>query len=325
MDVQPVSLLVPCYNAEPFLPALATAVERQTVPFGEVLLYDDGSRDRTVEIARRLGFRVLVGGENRGPAHARNQLLAAASLPFVHFHDVDDEFAPQFLELFGPLLHDERTAAVCAVRAYFHHPKEASCVMRFPNVEVHPDLTEFFIENFVHLNAFIIPRALAQAVGGFYEALRIAEDRDFEVRMARAGLRCRYVDEPLVTWNERPGSTYGGVAPRTLWRYDRLYAQRCVALGPRYRDFFGRYWYARAWDEYWRSANAARRNNLGLARIGGVTYGPGDGPVHRALAPLIGARPFFFARKVRLKLRERLRRAVQRFGKSDLRGRGCAA
>ena len=46
------ALLVPARNAQELLPRLYASVDAQTVPFDEVLVYDDASTDRTGDVAR---------------------------------------------------------------------------------------------------------------------------------------------------------------------------------------------------------------------------------------------------------------------------------
>lgn len=62
-----VSLLVPCYNAAPFLPRLMESVRAQTRPFTTILCYDDGSTDDTA-VARSLGLEIMTGQPNAGVA-----------------------------------------------------------------------------------------------------------------------------------------------------------------------------------------------------------------------------------------------------------------
>ncbi len=46
------SLLIPCHNAAQYLLRLWETVQAQTVPFDEIICYDDGSTDNTAEVGR---------------------------------------------------------------------------------------------------------------------------------------------------------------------------------------------------------------------------------------------------------------------------------
>ena len=73
------SCIIPVYNGADFLAEAVTSALNQTYPALEVVIVDDGSTDRTPEVARSFGERVrYLRQENAGPAVARNTGLAAA-------------------------------------------------------------------------------------------------------------------------------------------------------------------------------------------------------------------------------------------------------
>src|SRR5262245_11965173 len=100
------ALLVPCYNAARFLPRLREQVDRLAPAFDEVLLADDASTDNTASLAESFGFRVMRLPANLGPGGARNVLAGATNADWLHFHDVDDELAPDYLARVQPLARD---------------------------------------------------------------------------------------------------------------------------------------------------------------------------------------------------------------------------
>ena len=102
MDRPMFSLLVPCYNAETYLPAFLKNLENLKKNFDEVLFYNDGSTDGTLELLKQSGFR-FFSFENKGAGAAKNFLARAATCPYIHFHDVDDFMHPDYL------LHIEKT------------------------------------------------------------------------------------------------------------------------------------------------------------------------------------------------------------------------
>ncbi len=93
-----VAILIAAYNAEATLArAISSALGEPEVT--EVIVIDDASRDRTVEIANEAArgdarVRVLTQSVNAGPAAARNQGLAHAEAAWVGVLDADDYFQP---------------------------------------------------------------------------------------------------------------------------------------------------------------------------------------------------------------------------------------
>lgn len=105
-----VSVVVPVFNAERFLAEAIESVIAQTWPHWELLLADDGSTDRSPEIARsyeKTGkIRCLEhpGRANRGESATRNLGLRAGKGELFAFLDADDVWLPEKLERQVPLL-----------------------------------------------------------------------------------------------------------------------------------------------------------------------------------------------------------------------------
>jgi len=105
-----ISLYIPCYNAEKHLPPVLQAVLAQTLPPDEILIVDDGSRDRTCEIAARHPVTILKHERNRGLGAARNTGLRAARNDLVASLDADCVPDPRWLERLAASLADARAA-----------------------------------------------------------------------------------------------------------------------------------------------------------------------------------------------------------------------
>lgn len=89
-----VSVLIPAYNADVFLPQCLDSVVNQTYQHLQVVVVDDGSKDNTLEIAQKYAvkypFVEVYHQENAGVATARNTLMAHATGDYVLFVDSDD-------------------------------------------------------------------------------------------------------------------------------------------------------------------------------------------------------------------------------------------
>jgi glycosyltransferase involved in cell wall biosynthesis len=98
-----VSVIIPVRNEEQHLADQLEALVRQTYPGPwEVLVVDNGSTDRTLDVAlgfgARLPLRIVDASERAGLNHARNAGVAAAEGEFVAFCDGDDVASPGWLE-----------------------------------------------------------------------------------------------------------------------------------------------------------------------------------------------------------------------------------
>jgi dolichyl-phosphate beta-glucosyltransferase len=88
-----ISIVIPAYNEEKRLPATLRTVQAylNTKPwqFAEVIVVDDGSRDRTVEVARAAGVRVLQNPGNRGKGYSVRHGMLEAKGEWALFTDAD--------------------------------------------------------------------------------------------------------------------------------------------------------------------------------------------------------------------------------------------
>ena len=97
-----VSVIIPMYNAESYIRQCIHSVISQTWDNLEILVIDDGSTDRSLEICEELGridgrIRILTQ-KNRGVSAARNRGMEAAVGEYVFFLDSDDAIHPLLIE-----------------------------------------------------------------------------------------------------------------------------------------------------------------------------------------------------------------------------------
>jgi glycosyltransferase involved in cell wall biosynthesis len=225
----PATLLVPCYNAARFLPRLMEAVRALHQPFAGVLAYDDGSTDDTVAVARGLGLEIITGNPNRGVAHARNQLAAAAPTPWFHFHDADDLIAPDFLTKLGPWCDERHDVVACDADWIDEKTRRVVIAWRFDSRELASAPFGHLLRHAMGMNNSIIRKSSWAAIGGCDERLAIWEDADVHIRLARAGARFHHVPEVL-TWSLRRDDSFSHNYLRN-WRC-RLLTLESYAAGP---------------------------------------------------------------------------------------------
>ena len=95
-----VSILIPAYNAELWIAYTLQSAIAQTWQRKEIIVVDDGSRDRTAEVARRFAsnqVEVVTAG-NQGAAAARNHALRLSQGDYIQWLDADDLLAPDKIE-----------------------------------------------------------------------------------------------------------------------------------------------------------------------------------------------------------------------------------
>ena len=107
-----VSILIPAYNAAPFLSRSVASALGQTYDNIEVVIVDDGSTDETPAIADHLAEQdariKVVHQENRGLAEARRSGINAATADYIVHLDADDELLPDAVVfLYGKMVEHQ--------------------------------------------------------------------------------------------------------------------------------------------------------------------------------------------------------------------------
>lgn len=98
-ETAPASVVIPVYDKEPYLVQTIDSVLDQTLPVDEIVVIDDGSSDRSAEIAASYGSRVhLIRQQNSGESIARNRGIEASTGEWIALLDGDDVWEPHKLE-----------------------------------------------------------------------------------------------------------------------------------------------------------------------------------------------------------------------------------
>lgn len=89
MGKMKVSLYVPCFNAEKYIKSCLEAVLKQSFSIEEILVIDDGSTDKTLDIVSQFPAKIIKHSKNKGLASARNTAIKSAKGDFLASLDSD--------------------------------------------------------------------------------------------------------------------------------------------------------------------------------------------------------------------------------------------
>jgi glycosyltransferase involved in cell wall biosynthesis len=122
--VPKVSIVVPIYEVEKYLKECVDSILSQTLKDIEVILVDDGSKDRCPEIVDEYAVKdsrvVAIHRENKGPSAARNAGMAHARAPYIMFCDGDDFYEPNMCEVMYNTIEDHQVdIAVCGIKVFY--------------------------------------------------------------------------------------------------------------------------------------------------------------------------------------------------------------
>lgn len=199
-----VSVIIPCFNSERWLPATLDSVYAQAGPRLDVIVVDDGSTDGSVEVARRYESRGLrlLRQPNRGAAAARNAGLALATGDYLQFLDADDVLAPGKLQSQLTRLAGAPGRVAAGAWARFSHRTDEA---RWPARSTYRDFAP--LELLLHLAetdaviapaVWLVPRAVAAAAGPWDEALSLNDDAEYFARVAMASAGTLHCEDARV-------------------------------------------------------------------------------------------------------------------------------
>ena len=188
-----ISVIMPCFNAAPFLEKAVMSVIDQTHPEIELTIVDDGSTDNSTAIVEQLvmanpGRVRLLHQKQQGPYVARNLGLAQASGEFVAFLDADDWWREDLLEKLHAALLANSSAAL-AYCGWQNTGLEGGRGEPYvpPNYE-----QEGKAERFLQaaspwpIHAALVRRHAVDEIGGFQTYLPTCMDYDFWLRIGLA-------------------------------------------------------------------------------------------------------------------------------------------
>lgn len=191
-----VSVIVPVHAGERFLGAALDSIAAQTHPRVETIVIDDGSPDRSAEIASaRAGVRVLRQ-ERGGVAAARNTGAAAARGELLAFLDQDDEWHPAKLARQVATLRERTDVALVLTHMHIILTAGTPRPSWFPS-EWQDQPQPGYIPS-----TWLVRRDTFERIGPFDITYEIACDSDWLARFKDAGLAPATVMLPdaLVTW-----------------------------------------------------------------------------------------------------------------------------
>jgi len=189
-DGPSLSVVIPCYNRERTIARAVDSALAQQHPPLEVLVVDDGSRDRSAEIVRGLRGPVrCISQPNAGVAHARNRGVELAAGEWIAFLDSDDFWYPEHLGRIAAAIRATEAGAAL----YFADLRLADGTTAWGTAgfalaaahELRMDATPWVLlpRQPMTWPATVVRRRDYLELGGQLESLRVREDTHFYLRI----------------------------------------------------------------------------------------------------------------------------------------------
>lgn len=233
------SVIIPLYNKAPYVAKAIGSVLSQTFSDYELIIVDDGSKDKSAEIAAQAidgqSNCRLIRQENQGVSLARNNGVAASNGDYVCFLDADDWWEPTFLEEMSKLIKEFPDAGIYGTS--YTIVNETKHKTRVSPIGVEPDFIKGYI-NYCQVYAktlampltsisVAIPRVIFDEFEGFPKGIKLGEDFLLWIRIALK-YKVAFLNRPLAFYNQDVETVNRGTGrlhrpgEHMLWNVDFL-------------------------------------------------------------------------------------------------------
>lgn len=265
-----ISVIVPVYNVEKYLPRCIESILAQTHADWELILVDDGSTDGSGEICDRYASadsRVkAIHTRNRGVSSARNRGLDEARGEWVSFVDSDDYVAPEYLSDMKAKADDADIVVSGWRQGAIERAFPDTCILRDNYLDI------FTHKAFLNIWAKLIRHeAIERAGARFEEMAKWAEDSIFFIKVLLHTNKVRLISAINYHYELREGS-----AVRTInfYKYEMATFNAVYALMPemmevcteKSKEYFGPYLFLIRTFQSVRNMDISKKEKLKLLK-----------------------------------------------------------
>ena len=225
-----VSILIPAYNAEKWLPEALRSAIGQTWDRKEVIVVDDGSKDGSLSVARSFESDMVrvIAQRNQGSAAARNTALENSRGDYIQWLDADDILAPDKIALQVQALGElpnPRTLFSGEWGEFLHDPGQSKFIPTGLWSDLAPSewLMRKMEQNaFMQTATWLVSRELTEAAGPWDKRLLTDDDGEYFCRVLMCSEGVRFIPGSKVYYRHAQSgnvSRIGNSSPKldALW------------------------------------------------------------------------------------------------------------
>lgn len=199
-----VSILIPVYNAERWIGETIESALAQTWPEKEVIVVDDGSTDRSLEIIKRFNGRIRwETGPNRGGNAARNRLLELSRGEWLQYLDADDYLLPKKVERQIEFTRQQGDCDVVFSPVIWEkgdNDRRIDVESRFPHP--HDPWVLLALWHLPQTGGPLWKRSALERVGGWRVGQSCCQEHELYFRLLEAGCHVEFCDGCLAVYRD---------------------------------------------------------------------------------------------------------------------------
>ncbi|BAZ32182.1 filamentous hemagglutinin outer membrane protein [Cylindrospermum sp. NIES-4074] len=230
-----ISLVITVYNREHYLSYAIESILSQTRSDFELLIWDDGSTDRSLEIAREYEKRHsqvrVIAATHLGRGLALKAAIAQTSAPYLGWVDSDDLLAPTALAATAGVL--DAQPEIGWVYTDYLDIDEQNTVLSYGYRCLVPYSREELLNKFMTFHFRLMRREVFDLAGGIDESLETVEDYDLCVRLSEVA-KVQHIFQPLYYYR-----THAESISRTRQQEQIRRSHKTVVKAQKRRKFWG--------------------------------------------------------------------------------------
>ena len=199
------SVIIPAYNVDKYLAEALDSVLAQSYPHFEVVIVNDGSTDRTLEIAQEYAAKndriQVVSQANQGVSAARNHGIRVTTGKLLAFLDGDDRWHPNKLSAHINHFHEVKNLSMSFAKVAFITSDGSDTKQRSNSKLTNLNPEDFYVENpVVTPSNVVVRRSIIDSVGHFEAKLKGSEDQELFFRVVWSGAIAEGLDQVLTEY-----------------------------------------------------------------------------------------------------------------------------
>ena len=222
------SVIIPTYNSSLFIERTVESVTNQTCNDFEIIIVNDGSKDTTSEVLKRVSekdarIKIITTPNSGGPVVPTNIGITAAKGKYIAFLDHDDEWRPQKLEsVRNAFLYNPHIGFVASNVEVYNEESGVTSISYAPIKGSTVSVNDMFSGRYFNtFSMLVIRKDVLERVGLLDKGLSVFADYDIIVRMLSSGIVHVFLPDPLVIYRVHDHNT-SSMARSVLKRIEDL-------------------------------------------------------------------------------------------------------
>lgn len=222
-----ISVIIPTYNRDKTILKSINSVLNQTYSDIEVIVVDDGSTDNTKKTVNSIKDKRLkyIYQKNQGACVARNRGIEEARGEYIAFHDSDDEWKNNKLEVQIKFLNEKKADFVsCGMK------RNTKSNLKNVSLDYEINLENLLKYNVMSTQTMLMKKEVCQKVK-FDKSFKRLQDWDYVLQVYLANYKIEYLNKPLVETNDSDNSI----------TYNVNIEYACNHLIEKYKKYYNQY------------------------------------------------------------------------------------